>query len=259
MKTQFKSLIIITLALFLALNANAQLNLDFKVNTDTANWVGGKSNQSIVSWEKSDFLQIQVDGGFWAVAAYQPLNGVSWNFDTYKVVAVKVQKKFGDLFVKFYDKATNKNYKLKDPLPLSITGTTQLIHVIAFENYANDYPDLQSGTKTFTNIQIAHEYVSPGQQIQVDWIKSFTTLDAAYEYMGPLLDALDDIHSTNIKIATSGNTIRIAGMTNETNVQLYDSKGSLVRSQTMRDGEISGLNRGVYVLRIENKASKVVL
>lgn len=259
MKTQFKSLIIIALALFLVNNANAQINFDFKVNTDTANWVGGKSNQSIVSWANNDLLQIQVDGGFWAVAAYQPANGVSWNFDTHKVVAVKVQKKFGDLYVKFYDKAANKNYKLKDPLPLSITGTTQLIHVIAFENYANDYPDLQSGTKTFTNIQIAHEFVSPGQQIQVDWIKSFTTLDAAYEYMGPLLDALDDIHSTNIKISTSGNTIKITGMTNEASVQLYDIKGSLIRSQILHDGEISGLNKGVYVLKIDNKASKVIL
>lgn len=259
MKTQFKLLIIIVLIIFLANNANAQINFEFKVNTDTANWKGGTSNQSILSWESNDFLQIQVNGGFWAVAAYEPLNGVSWNFDTHKVVAVKVQKKFGDLFVKFYDKAANKNYKLKDPLPLSITGTTQLIHVIAFENYANDYPDLQSGTKSFTNIQIAHEFVSPGQQIQVDWIKSFTTLDAAYEYMGPLIDALDDIHSTNIKISTSGNTIKISGMTNEANVQLYDIKGSLVRSQSMRDGEIIGLNKGVYVLKIDNKASKVVL
>lgn len=259
MKTQFKSLIVIVFTLLLGLNANAQINFDFKVNTDTASWVGGKSNQSIVSWVNNDFLQIQVDGGFWAVAAYQPANGVSWNFDTHKVIAVKVQKKFGDLYVKFYDKAANKNYKLKDPLPLAITGTTQLIHVIAFENYANDYPDLQSGTKTFTNIQVAHEYVSPGQQIQVDWIKSFTTLEAAYDYVGPLLDALDDIRSSNIRITTTENAIRIAGMTNETKVDLYDIKGALVRSQSMRDGEISGLNKGVYVLKIDNKASKVVL
>jgi len=259
MKTQFKSLIIIVLVLFFVANANAQINFDFKVNTDTANWKGGTGNQSLLSWVSNDFLQIQVTGGFWAVAAYEPAAGVSWNFDQQKVIVVKVQKKFGDLYVKFYDKAANKNYKLRDPLPLVITGTTQLIHVIAFENYANDYPDLQSGTKSFTNIQIAHEYVSPGQQIQVDWIKSFPTLEAAYDYVGPLLDALDDIRTSDVRINCSGNTVKITGMTKSANVQLFNINGSLIRQQLMHDGEISGLNKGVYILKIENRATKLVL
>lgn len=259
MKAQFKSLTIIVLALFLVTNANSQINFDFRVNTDTVNWKGGTGNQSILSWVNNDFLQIQVNGGFWAVAAYEPSGGVSWNFDQQKVIVVKVQKKFGDLYVKFYDKAANKNYKLRDPLPLVIAGTTQLIHVVAFENYANDYPDIQSGTKTFTNIQIAHEYVSPGQQILVDWIKSFPTLEAAYDYVGPLLDALDDIRTSDVRISCSGNVVKITGMSNNSNVQLFNANGSLIRQQFMHDGEISGLNKGVYILKIDNKATKIVL
>lgn len=237
----------------------AQIDFGFKVNTDTVNWKGGTGNQSILSWVNNDFLQIQVTGGFWAVAAYEPKDGISWDFDKNKVVVVKVQKKFGDLYVKFYDKSASKNYKLKDPLPLTINGSTSLIHVIAFENYANDYPELQSGIKTFTNIQIAHEYVSIGQQILVDWIKSFPTIDAAYEYVAPMLDALEDIRSANIRINTKNNSIELSGMTTESMVQLYDMKGVLLRSQTMQNGEISGLSKGVYVLKIDNRASKIIL
>jgi hypothetical protein len=259
MKTQIKFLIIIVLAVISTTASKAQIDFNFKVNTDTTNWKGGKSNQSIVSWTSNDFLQIQVDGGFWAVAAYEPKNGVNWNFDANKVVVVKVQKKFGDLFVKFYDKAANKNYKLKDPLPLTIKGTTCLIHVIAFENYANEFPDIQSGTKTFTNLQIAHESVSVGQQIQVDWIKSFPTIDAAYEYVGPMIDALDDIRSTNIRISTANNSIKITGMKYESKVEVIDSKGTLIFNKKMINGDISGLNKGVYIIKIENKASKIII
>jgi hypothetical protein len=185
MKVQIK-LFTLVIALGASMfNAAAQVNFDFKSIDDLTNWKGIQADLSIVD---NEYMKMVVTGDFWATATYAPEGGLTWNFDKNTVVVVKEQNKHGDLFVKFYDQPTNVDYKMNDPQPLTVANSTSLIHVVAFENYADEYPDLQTGTKTLTNIQIAHEYVSVNMEILVDWIKVFPTLEAAYEFIAPILE-----------------------------------------------------------------------
>lgn len=254
--------ILLAVTLFIAENAGAQVNFDFNSQEDLDMWKGAQCDLSLVDGS----LQLAVTGDFWAVASYEPEEGITWDFDAYPICAVKIQKKYGDLFLKL--KTDDGDYKLSAGISagdgikvLKCTNSDALIHIFMFEDYNADEAtkDAFVGTRTFGNLQLANEYVDKGNNIQFDWIKSFTDAESALEYIIPIVEggSVDGIFNETIVISGGNGCINVSGMTDAAKVEVFSISGQAVKTETIMNGSIDNLSKGIYIVRTGGKSKLV--
>lgn len=235
-------------------NLSAQISNYFSSEADIVNWKGAQCN---ISYSNGS-LQLDVTGGFWAVASYEPEGGIDWNFDTNKVICIKINKKVGDVLFGFYD---GKNYKMTNYEPINIEGTDSYIFVYNVE----DFPDLGlEGTKHFNNVQIANEYVNTGNVLNFDFVQSFANLETAYAFINDILDGKDpqgiEGSRENLAQVTGGKgVISFSDMEAEAVAEIYNLSGQSIAKASVFNNEMAGLATGLYIVKLGDTATKVLV
>jgi hypothetical protein len=256
MKKKFFTSVFMIVTLMVTSSLSAQISNYFNTAADITDWEGAQCDIAIVDGK----LQVSVTGAFWAVASYTPSGGLDWDFDNNKVVCFRLEKKFGDVEFKFYDGVNNYVIPGKNDDAIRIDGTDALIYY--FELDALEL----TGVKHFNNIQIANTYVSPGNVLNFDWIKSFKDLDEAFEFIGLILEGKDPT-TTSIKPANANvvnitggrNVISFTGMTGEDIAYIYDLTGKCIHRSTVFNNDITGLNAGIYLVKTGNTIVKIAV
>lgn len=248
--------ILLALTIFAAKNVNAQVNFEFTTQEEVDQWEGAQCILSNVN----GCLQQDVTGSFWAVTTYAPEGGFEWDFDAYPICAIKLEKKYGDLFLKLNH--GDGDYKLSAGISagdgikvLNIKDSEALIHIFVFEDYNADEAtkDAFVGKRNFVNLQLASEYVEIGQKIQFDWIKSFTDAESALDYIMPIVDGTGSVSGNqidnNLIISGSNNSILIDGMTETASIEIFSISGQIIKKATMMNGVVENIPAGMYIVR----------
>ena len=89
MKKRITSIVMFVMV-FMANNLSAQISNYFSSENDLIGFKGAQSDLSIENGK----LKMQITGGWWGVASYEPEEGANWDFDKYKFVAVRVGKQY---------------------------------------------------------------------------------------------------------------------------------------------------------------------
>lgn len=255
MKKKIFTSILSIVALCATSNLSAQVSNYFSSEADLTNWSGAQCN---ISYSEGS-MQLDVTGGFWAVAAYGPEGGFDWNFDTDKVICIKINKKVGDVLFGFYD--GSKDYKMTNFDPINIEGTDSYIFVYNIE----DFPELGlEGSKHFNNFQIANEYVNTGNVLNFDFVKSFADLETAYAFINDILEGNDPqgIEGNTEKLAevTGGEgSVIFSEMETEATVEIFTLSGQNIIKSIVFNNEITGLTAGLYIVKLGDDVTKVLV
>lgn len=254
MKKKIFTSILSVIALCATTNLSAQVSNYFSSEADLANWKGAQCD---ISYSDGS-MQLDVTGGFWAVASYEPEGGLDWNFDTDKVICIKINKKVGDVLFGFYD---GENHKMTNYDPINIEGTDSYIFVYNIE----DFPELGlEGTKHFTNFQIASEYVNTGNVLNFDFVKSFADLEAAYAFINDILEGKDpqgiEGNTANLAQVTGAEgAVSFSNMEAEAVAEIFNLSGQSIAKASVFNNEIAGLTAGLYIVKLGGVATKVLV
>lgn len=240
-----------------------QVNFDFNTQEEIDLWT---ADQGTLALSNNNYLQLTVNGSFWSIAKYEPEGGIEWDFDAYPICAIKLQKKFGDLFLKM-SPVEGDDFKLQagssagDVNVLKVNGTDEMIHIFLFDDFNAANDNAFVGKKTFKNIQFANEYVSNGQVLEFDWIKSFTSAEEALAFIMPIVEggssAIKTEKANPVKVVAQNNAIEVLNLPEGAQVQLLNIQGQLIASTTQNT--IDNLASGLYIVVVDGQSQKVLV
>lgn len=257
MKKRITSIVMFVMV-FMANNLSAQISNYFSSENDLIGFKGAQSDLSIENGK----LKMQITGGWWGVANYEPEEGANWDFDKYKFVAVRVGNKTqGTIQFKFYDGDTTPFVNGKDDEAIPVDdGSGDQIYVFDLSEMGF------SGVTHFVNCQIAFEGVGPENVFYFDWIESFADIDSAYEFIGKVLEGWDptptgiqSVSKETIQIQGIENAISFSNMYKAESAQVYDTAGRHIAQATVYNSDIKNIKKGFYIVKIGDQTHKVIV
>jgi hypothetical protein len=255
-----KVFLLVLLVGFFSTTTFAQISTFFKSEVDLTGWVGVQADMSFAN----NSLQLDVTGGFWALAKYAPEGGFTWDFDNERIICLQAKYIQGEILIGFYDgTAQNPEWKMKYGDKMPIEGKEdEFIKLYEFDAYPNNVGNL-TGIFPLTELQVAVEYTNPGHTYNLRWIKSFKNLDEAYDFIAPILDGNDPPTSIKVNkvisnfISGQKNSISF-NLENEEQISIFDITGRCVKQKIIQSGIIE-MNKGIYIVKIGNNTTKVIV
>lgn len=248
---------------FMTSSLSAQISNYFSSESDLTGFKGAQSDLSI----ENQKLKMQITGGWWGVASYEPESGIDWDFDKYKIVALRVGNKTqGTIQFKFYDGTDTPFVNGRDDESIPVDdGSGDLIYVFDLEQLScNGNLIGYTGVQHLVNCQIAFESVGPENTFYFDWIESFSDIDSAYEFIGKVLEGWDptptgieSVSGKTIQVNGEYNSISFKNMEKQEEVTVYDSTGKKVCQTVIFNTEIPNLAQGIYIVKTGSQINKV--
>jgi len=107
--------------------------------------------------------------------------------------------------------------------------------------------------------------LTAGDIVGVDYLNTFATKADADNYVNSI-SGIKDITTTRNQISIPGfsvtslnGSLKISGMEEEQTVSIFDAAGELMYSKSMKNETVSGLRKGLYLVRINQAVVKVIL
>jgi hypothetical protein len=279
-------------------NVSSAFNVDFNASTYLTGFTASPTAISLSANNESVIMQTTVGTPGLAFLQYQPagtalFGGFLWNFQKSNALLVKLNKQ------QAVAANSNYQIKLTMTLPDATGKLTSYEYLTPFsgETYTsavtqkvvdqtNDYYvtlDLSSlkcstaGAPTYsalatqnycqaTKLQfLLTSGLAAGDIIAVDYLNTFASKVDADTYVNTIsgikeITTISNyISAPKFTVSSNNGALKINGMTVEQLVTVYNTAGEKVYSKTMKNQIINGLQKGLYIVKINNEVAKVIL
>lgn len=260
MKKQIFTSILSIVALFITTNLVAvgpsPVPNTFDSASDLTGWKAAQGNISQVNGT----LQLDVTGGYWALATYEPKDeitgemvGFDWDLVAHRIICLKKMQQVGLTRIKFNFWETDHLLEIKKAVNVGDEDAQVLFY---------DMNDLNLGvnTKRYNNLQLANEGVDPGYVLNFDFLMAFASMEDADAYVAALTTGIDEEKESAIYYTIEGNSLQIHTNNQIDKVQLFDISGKKHPvSLNENSFDISSLKQGAYILQINGDTALKIL